>query len=75
MANPFDFNEDEASRMFEKSVIFGGGTSPMDNEARSFMKSSLAAANMLPGDEDDDISSITTRASSVCMYFRLISTR
>jgi len=68
MANPFDFNEDEASKQFEKSVIFGG-VSPMDSDfikSTDFMKRSLAAANMLPDDDDDDISNITSRTGSVC---------
>ena len=66
MSNPFDFNEDEESRNFEKSVIFGGA-SPMNSDTRAFMKKSLAAANMLYDEEDDDgISSITnTKTSSV----------
>ena len=69
MANPFDFNEDEASRNFEKSVIFGNvGTSPRDSEARDFMKTSLAAANMLYDDDaDDDLSSVSMSArGSAC---------
>ncbi|XP_066919911.1 spermatogenesis-defective protein 39 homolog isoform X1 [Clytia hemisphaerica] len=70
MANPFDFNEDEASRNFEKSVIFGNtGTSPRGSEARDFMKTSLAAANMLH-DEDvnDDFSSISMSVRGSAAY-------
>lgn len=51
MANPFDFNEVEAERQFEKSVIFGDDadlTKPSD-----FMKVSLAAARMIPDDMQD----------------------
>ena len=53
-SNPFDFNEDEESRKFEKSVIFG--VSPRDSDvvaAHDFMQKSLAAANMIYDDEDD----------------------
>lgn len=65
MSNPFDFNEDEESRNFEKSVIFGGA-SPMSSDTRDFMKKSLAAANMLMDEDEDGISSITnTKMSSV----------
>ena len=64
MSNPFDFNEDEESRNFEKSVIFGGA-SPMNSDTRDFMKKSLAAANMLHDDEEEDgISSITNTSMS-----------
>ena len=62
MSNPFDFNEDEESRNFEKSVIFGGA-SPMNSDTRDFMKKSLAAANMLHDEEEDGISSITNMSS------------
>lgn len=64
-ANPFDFNEDEATKQFEKNIIFG--VSPHDSSyvsAHDFMKKSLAAANML-NDEEDDLSQITATNQAV----------
>ena len=53
-SNPFDFNEDEASKQFEHSIIFG--VSPHDSDyvsAHDFMKKSMVAANMQLDDQDD----------------------
>ena len=65
MANPFDFNEVEAKRTFEKSVIFGVSLHDASYvQSREFMKSSLAAANMLHDDDEENISYLTVVSST-----------
>lgn len=52
MANPFDFDDAEAAKMFEKNLIYGEDPD-LDEDGDSFLKLSLAAANMNRGSPDD----------------------
>ena len=53
MSNPFDFDEDVESKQFEKSVIYGASARDYAS-TNDFMKRSMAAANMLNVEEEQD---------------------
>ncbi|XP_012554003.1 spermatogenesis-defective protein 39 homolog isoform X2 [Hydra vulgaris] len=55
MSNPFDFNEEEASKNFEKSVIYGSPSNINFISTSDFMKQSLAVVkeNMQENNESD----------------------
>lgn len=64
-ANPFDFNEVEEKRNFEKNMIFGVSPNDTDYKKTSeFMRTSLAAANMLPDNDEENISNLTMISST-----------
>ena len=65
MSNPFDFNEDEASKCFEKSVIYGVSPSSTNFiSAHDFMKQSMAAVNMLPEKDEATVNFVYGYKSS-----------
>ena len=51
MLNPFDFDDGEARKQFEKNTIYGTET---EITLHDFMKKSFAAANMKTSLDDDD---------------------
>lgn len=65
MSNPFDFNEDEASRAFEKSIIFGTPAGTESAESSEFLKKSMARSTFMTEDLEDSQSVLfRTKTSS-----------
>ncbi|XP_065661297.1 spermatogenesis-defective protein 39 homolog isoform X3 [Hydra vulgaris] len=53
MSNPFDFNEEEASKNFKKSDFYGSPSNISFISTSDFMKQSLAVVNMQENNESD----------------------